>query len=203
MRRMSRVRRCGVSLAMIMAGSFGLVACSGGGSVQTLDGASGTAVAAAPTAGVSTRAASAVLPAGVTAELVLRAYQGFWTAQVKALNSGQIPGSGLQTYATGAALSGVDANAFRLSQAGMRMSGQPLRSPKVTAIGPVAAASGVQTATLDDCLDVSGWHQIDSTTHQLRDPATRLSRYRVVVTARTVGGVWMISAVQNRTDQTC
>jgi hypothetical protein len=140
---------------------------------------------------------------GTTEVLVLRAYQAFWTAQVQALNSGRVTGSGLKTYATGAALSAVDADAFRLTQAGLVMSGAPHESPQVTAISAVAAGSGVQSATIADCLDVTGWHQIDQKTRQLRDPAQRLTRYRVLVTARTVGGVWMISQVQNRTDSPC
>lgn len=205
MRRRSRARRCGTTLVTFMISGVlgGLSACSDGGGVQTLDGRSVAAAPAVPSAGVSTRAGTAALPSGVTTVLVLRAYQGFWAAQVEALNSGQVTGSGLQTYATGAALSAVDSNSFRLTQAGLRMSGQPTRNPQVTAISAIAAGSGVQTATIEDCLDVTGWHQVDAKTHQLRDPAQRLTRYRAVVTARTVGGVWMISAVQNRTDQSC
>ncbi|MFC1411726.1 hypothetical protein ACEZCY_20935 [Streptacidiphilus sp. N1-12] len=171
--------------------------------METLDGAPGTRAPDAPSAGISTGPASAALPSGTTKVLVLRAYQGYWTAQVKALDSGKVSGSGLQTYTTGAALSAVNANAFRLTQAGLRMSGQPSRNPSVTALGPVAPGSGVQTATITDCLDVTAWHQIDATTGQLRDPAQRLTRYRTVVSARTVGGVWMISAVQNKTGQSC
>ncbi|MFC1419573.1 hypothetical protein ACEZDE_23485 [Streptacidiphilus sp. N8-3] len=152
---------------------------------------------------MSTRAAAAALPSGTTKVLVLRAYAGYWAAQVQALNSGQVTGSGLQTFTTGAALSAVNANSFRLTQAGLVMSGQPGRNPVVTAISAVAPSSGVQTATVEDCLDVSGWHQVDARTHQLRDPAQRLTRYRSVVTARTVGGVWMISAVRNETGTTC
>lgn len=207
MRRKSTAQRCGtavVAFTLSWLGAGVLTACSsGGGGVQTLDGASSASAPAAASAGVSTRAAADALPSGTTKVLVLRAYEGYWTAQVTALNSGQVGGSGLQTFATGAALSAVDANSFRLTQAGLLMSGQPRRDPVVTAVGAVDPASGVQTATIDDCLDVTDWHQIDAKTHQLRDPAQRLTRYRAVVTARTVGGVWMISAVQNETGQTC
>ncbi|MHA6765084.1 hypothetical protein [Streptacidiphilus sp. PAMC 29251] len=180
-----------------------LAGCSHGGGVETLDGAPAATAPAAPSAGISTGAAAADLPAGTTKVLVLRAYQNYWAAQVKALDSGKLAGSGLQTYATGAALSAVNANSFRLTQAGLLMSGQPARNPTVSAISAAATGSGVQTATIQDCLDVTGWHQIDAKTHQLRDPAQRLTRYRAVVTARTVGGIWMISAVQNRTGQSC
>ena len=205
MRRKTTARRCGTAVVAFMIGTLGLdglTACSSGGGVQTLDGASAPSRAALPSAGVSTGAAAA-LPDGTTKVLVLRAYQGFWAAQVQALDTGKLAGSGLQTYATGAALSAVDANSFRLTQAGLLMSGQPGRDPVVTSVSAVAQASGVQTATIHDCLDVTGWHQVDATTHQLRDPAKRLTRYPVVVTARTVGGVWMVSVVRSATDQTC
>jgi hypothetical protein len=206
MRRKSTARRCGTAVVAFMIGILGLgglAACSRGGGVQTLDGASAPSQAAVPSAGVSTGAADAPLPDGTTRVLVLRAYQDFWTAQVQALDTGQLAGSGLQTYATGAALSAVDADSFRLTQAGLLMAGQPRRDPVVASVSAVAPASGVQTATIHDCLDVTGWHQVDATTHQLRDPAKRLTRYPVVVTARTVGGVWMISAVQSMTGRTC
>jgi hypothetical protein len=209
MRRKSTARRCGSAFVAFTITGLGLgvlTGCSHGGGVQTLDGAtaaSGASAGAVPSAGVSTGAAVAALPSGTTKVLVLRAYQGFWAAQVQALDSGQAAGSGLQTFATGAALSAVDANSFRLTQAGLVMSGQPRRNPTVTAISAVAPGSGVQTATIEDCLDVTDWHQIDAKTHQLRDPAQRLTRYRAVVTARTVGGVWMVSAVRNKTGETC
>ena len=206
MRRTRSARRCGTVVVAFMISAGGICAlagCSNGGGVQTIEGAPATSGPARPSAGVSTGAAADAVPADTTQVLVLRAYQGYWAAQVQALNSGQVAGSGLQTFATGAALSAVDANSFRLTQAGLVMSGQPRRDPAVTAVGTADPASGVQTATIQDCLDVTGWHQVDAKTHQLRDPAQRLTRYRAVVTARTVGGVWMISAVENETGTSC
>src|SRR4051794_15435590 len=196
MRRKSTARRCGGLLAMSALGAiapFVLASCSSGGGVETLHAASGPTASPLPSAGVSTRAATTQVPSGTTRVLVLRAYTGYWTAQVKALNSGQLAGAGLGTYVTGAALSAANANSFRLTRAGMLMTGQPLHNPVVTALGPIDSTTGSQTATLTDCVDVTGWHQIDAKTHQLQDPAKRLTRYRAVVTARTVGGVWMIS----------
>lgn len=206
MRRKGSARRCGTAfVAFMITGISGiaLAACSTGGQAQTFDGRSTGTASAAPSAGVSTRAAAAALPAGVTTVLILRAYQGFWAAQVQALDTGDLTGSELPTYSTGQALSAVDGTAFRLTQAGLRMSGAPNRVPRVTAIGPVSAADGVQTATIQDCVDVTGWHQVDAATHRLRDPAKRVTRYQSLVTARTVGGVWMITTVQDRTDRTC
>ncbi|WP_370084821.1 hypothetical protein [Streptacidiphilus sp. MAP12-16] len=200
---MSTAVRCGVGLTVA---ALGLVACSSGGSVQTLDGApnaSGSG-ASTPSAGVSVQpTAPAVIPSGTTMVLVLRAYQGYWAAQVRALDSGTVTGSGLQTYATGAALSAAYSDSFRLGQDGLLMAGTPRSNPQVTGLGPEPGQPGAQSATITDCLDVTAWHQIDSKTRQLRDPAKRLTRYPVHVTARTVGGVWMISETRSETGKTC
>jgi hypothetical protein len=152
---------------------------------------------------VSTRAAITSVPDGTTKVLVLRAYTGYWNAQVQALDSGQLAGAGVGTYSTGAALTTVNATSFRLTQAGMVMSGQPGHNPVVSALGAADPKTGARTATITDCVDVTGWHQVDAKTRQLRDPAVRLTRYRAVVTARTVGGVWMISEVSNQVGQSC
>ncbi|MFC1439609.1 hypothetical protein ABUW04_15230 [Streptacidiphilus sp. N1-10] len=203
MRHMGGALRCGAAIAAAAASAaLGLTACSAGGTVQTLPSAPQTA-APAPSAGVSVQAAPSVLPSSITGVLVLRAYAGFWTAQVKALDSGTVTGSGLQTYSIGAALSGAYTDSQRLNRAGLLMSGAPRSNPSVTEIGTVAPSSGVQSATVQDCLDITGWHQIDQKTRQLRDPAHRLTRYRVTATARTVGGVWMISDVHENTGQSC
>lgn len=200
MRHLSRTSTFTITTAVA---ALVLVGCSAGGKVQTLDGAKSPA-SALPSTGVSTvPAAGPNALDSTTAVLVLRAYRGFWAAQVQALNSGKVVGSGLQTYATGAALSAVDSDAFRLGQNGLLMSGTVRNNPKVTAIGAVATGSGAQSATLTDCLDVTSWHQVDQRTRQLRDPTQRLTRYQVLVTARTVGGVWMVSQVQNQTGKPC
>ena len=203
MRHMGRTLRCGAAIAAAAASATPvLAACSSGGTVQTLPSTAQTA-ALAPSAGVSLQAAASALPSSTTAVLVLRAYAGYWAAQVKALDSGVVTGSGLQTYSIGTALSGAYTDSQRLNQAGLLMSGAPRNHPAVTEIGTVAPSSGVQSATVQDCLDITGWHQIDHSTRQLRDPAQRLTRYRVTATARTVGGVWMISEVREDTGQSC
>lgn len=203
MRHMGRTLRCGAAIAAAAASAMPvLAACSSGGTVQTLPSTAQTA-ALAPSAGVSLQAAASGLPSSITGVLVLRAYAGYWAAQVKALDSGVVTGSGLQTYSTGTALSGAYTDSQRLNQAGLLMSGAPHNNPTVTGIGTVAPSSGVQSATVQDCLDITDWHQIDQKTHQLRDPAHRLTRYRVTATARTVGGVWMISDVHEDTGQSC
>jgi hypothetical protein len=196
LRSRAAARRFAVGAASLLFPAL-LVACGVGGA-QTLDGApsdeptpSAPAVLSAPT------------QVGPDAELVLRAYQGYWAAQIRAMSTGRADGSNLSTYATDAALSDSYADVVRLVAGGLVMSGAPRSSASVTALGPLAGAAGESQATVVDCLDVSGWHQVVKSTGQVEEPAKRLSRYWVVATARTVGGVWMISQITRETGRTC
>ncbi|WP_152648797.1 hypothetical protein [Streptacidiphilus anmyonensis] len=187
-----------VQAALVGALSLLLAACGDSGSAQTLDGAPSNPVSAPPP---SLRPAQGL--SGPAAEVVLRAYRGYWAAQVRAMSTGHADGSDLSTYATGEALSDSYANVVRLVSAGLLMSGAPQIHPVVTAVGPLRGAAGEQQATLQDCLDVSGWHQVTAQGGRTSEPGDRLLRYPLVVTARTVGGAWMISQVTRETGRTC
>jgi hypothetical protein len=191
---------CARLLAALLVGTLGLLlaGCGNGGRAQTLDGAPATPVSPpAP----SLRAARSV--SGLTAEVVLGSYRGFWAAQVLAMSTGRADGSDLSTYATGEALSDSYANVVRLDSAGLLMVGAPQIHPVVTAVGPLSGVPGEKQAILQDCLDVSGWHQVTAHGGRTSDPDHRLLRYPLVVTARTVGGAWMISQVTRETGRTC
>jgi hypothetical protein len=173
-------------------------ACGAGGSAQTLDGtAAGAATAPAPVPSSPIPSTGAQGAAGVQ---VLGVYRNYWAAQRKALDTATATGSGLQTYATGQALSDSLADVVRLVRTGLVMQGAPTDSPVVTS---VELQSNPQTATLYDCLDVSGWHQVTAHDHRNADPARRLTRYVLSVQAQTVGSTWMISAIDRRTDLSC
>lgn len=186
--------------AAVLAGALGLLlaACGNGGSAQTLDGA--------PVRQVSPPAPSLRTAQGLggpAAEVVLRAYTGYWAAQVRAMSTGRADGSDLSTYATGEALSDSYADVVRLDSSGLLMAGAPENHPVVTAVGPLRGVKGEQQATLQDCLDVSGWHQVTAHGGRISEPDHRLLRYPLVVTARTVRGAWMISQVVRETGRTC
>lgn len=186
---------------------FSLIsACSSGSSgVQTLHGSPGGDPTPPPAPPVAVASAG---PNGVAAELVLRAYQGYWGAQVRAFANGSVAGADLSTYATGSALSDSYANVVRLQLGGLRMTGTPADSPRVTRIdgasGSASAGKGalaVQTADLYDCLDVSGWHQVHS--GATVPPGKGPSRYVVEATAKTVDGVWKIATVDREMSKSC
>ncbi|WP_370095366.1 hypothetical protein [Streptacidiphilus sp. MAP12-20] len=175
-----------------------LAACGNGGGAETLNGAPSNPATPAVPSGLAAPALSSD-----AAQLVLRAYSGYWAAEVQAMSTGQADGSDLSTYATGAALSDSYADVVRLVTNGLLMSGAPHNSPRVTGVGPLPGAADESQATLVDCLDVSGWHQVNAKGGQVNEPAKRLTRYPVVVTARTVGGVWMISQIARETGKSC
>ncbi|WP_152627882.1 hypothetical protein [Streptacidiphilus neutrinimicus] len=183
---------------LVGAVSVVLAACGNSGSAQTLDGAPSNPVSAPPP---SLRPAQGL--SGPSAEVVLRAYRGYWSAQVRAMSTGHADGSDLSTYATGEALSDSYANVVRLVSAGLLMSGAPQIHPVVTSVGPLRGDPAEQQATLQDCLDVSGWHQVTAQGGRTSEPGDRLLRYPLEVTARTVGGAWMISQVTRETGRTC
>jgi hypothetical protein len=191
------VRSAAVAVASLVALAMTLAGC-GAGSAQTLDGAPVDAHTPAAPTGLSAPALS-----GPQADLVLRVYRNFWAAQVRAMATGQAEGQDLSTFATGNALSDAYANVVRLTTTGLRMSGAPHNDPRVTAVGPLPGRPGESQATLIDCFDPSNWHQITAKGGKLSEPAHRLSRYPLVVTARTVGGVWMISDISREAGRTC
>ncbi|MEZ0093034.1 hypothetical protein [Streptacidiphilus sp. EB129] len=194
----------GSGAAVAAVAALLLAGCASAGGVQTLDGSPAAPVSpAAPGMSVAPATQAAAVPSSTVTTVILRVYQGYWTAQERAMASGHTAGSGLETYATGAALSAAYAASFQLSQAGLGMAGAPHNNPSVTAIGPTPGQPSGQTARIQDCLDVSGWHQVNLRTGQRQDPARGLTRYRVQATARTVGGIWMVSEVRTEVGQSC
>jgi hypothetical protein len=130
----------------------------------------------------------------------LRIYRGYWASEIPASATADAAGSGLQTYATDKALSDALAGVVRLQRSGLVMTGRQIYRPRVTSVD---LQSDPHTATLWDCLDVTGWHQATAKGHHDADPAQRLTRYVITVQARTVGETWMISDVNRYTTQPC
>jgi hypothetical protein len=175
-----------------------LTACGNGGSAQKLDGAPSAPYSPPPPAMTHVRSLS-----GPTETVLLWVYRSYWEAQIEAMATGRADAANLATYATGAALSESDADVVRLLNDGLRMAGRPVNHPIVTAVGPLTGDPHESQATIQDCLDVSGWHQVTAQSGRISDPAHRLLRYPLVVTARTVQGAWMISEVTGETGRTC
>ncbi|WP_441249036.1 hypothetical protein [Kitasatospora sp. McL0602] len=137
---------------------------------------------------------------GAVGRLVLSAYQDWWRAQTEAFSRSDSDGSQLQVYSTGKALSGALASLHQLHEAKLVMIGAPRNSPVVRALNPTSAPN---TSTIEDCLDVTGWHQADAVSKAIRDPQQRLTRYLATVSLRRTEGRWIIVDFEREVDRTC
>ncbi len=139
-------------------------------------------------------------PEGAIGRDALRAYQDWWAAQTDAFSRSDSDGSQLQVYSTGKALSEALANLHQLHEAKLVMIGSPRNSPVVKTIDIKADPP---TAVLSDCLDVTGWHQTDATTHETKAPQQGLTRYGATVSLRKSGARWLIVEFEREVDRTC
>lgn len=160
-----------------------------GGTAVTPSSGSGTG-GAAPTEGSD----------GAVARLVLSTYQAWWDAKVDAFARPDSDGSQLQAYSTGQALSDELASLHQLHESKLVMIGAPRTSPVVRKLD---AAANPPTAEIDDCLDVTGWHQADLATKAIRDPQQRLGRYVSTTRLRKNGASWTIVEVTREVGRTC
>ncbi|WP_104819499.1 hypothetical protein [Kitasatospora sp. MMS16-BH015] len=108
--------------------------------------------------------------------------------------------SWLSGVASGKALSDSVATMKQLHEAKLVMKGAPRTAPVVSTLTP---ADKPTAATVKDCLDVSGWHQVDAANGALKDPAQRLSRYPATVKLSQVNGSWIVIDVTREVGKTC
>ena len=201
------VSRAARSLTAVSAAALLLAGCGSGSGSGSADRLGSRPVSPAVSPAVTGTLLGAPSPAvpdngpdAAAARQVLALYTGWWQAQATAYSQGSRASTGLRLYATGQALSGSLVNLHRLQEAGMAMQGRPRSNARVTALD---LTSTPHTATVEDCLDVSGWHQIDARTKKLRDPRHRLARYTVTATLRTVGKAWLVTRLTSETERTC
>ncbi|MEU6237102.1 hypothetical protein [Kitasatospora sp. NPDC047058] len=139
-------------------------------------------------------------PEGAQGRLLLKTYQDWWQAQVEAYGRSGSDGSDLEAYSSGTALRDALVNLRQLRDAKLVMIGGPRNSPVVKTVDLKADP---QTAVIEDCLDVTGWHQADATTHAVKDPQQRLTRYIATVSARKFQTRWLIQEFKREVDRTC
>ncbi|KJK59955.1 hypothetical protein UK12_00350 [Saccharothrix sp. ST-888] len=132
--------------------------------------------------------------------MVLRTYQSWWDAKVDAFGRLDSDGAQLSAYSGGQALSDSMASLHQLHEAKMVMVGLPRTSPRVS---QVDLKANPQTAVVEDCLDVSEWHQADAASGATKDPQQRLSRYLAVTKLRKSGNSWLIVEVTREVGRTC
>ncbi|MGW4804918.1 hypothetical protein [Kitasatospora sp. NPDC004272] len=185
---------------------FLLTACSssGAGSADRLGTPSGSLPSAASTATANTSPPGSPAPKegaqGLEGNEAVTAYQSWWDVQVDVLGRSNSDGTPLRQYATGAAFTETVISLTQLHDSKLVMIGRPVTSPVLKSLDQQA---NPPTATIDDCLDVSGWHQADADTKKIRDPQPRLSRYPATVVVKKYGNRWLVAEFTREEGKTC
>ena len=207
------MRRRGITVRSGVVGVGGLflltflTACGGDPSAGSADRLSTPGAAASPITPVTPSSGSGtgvIAPTtgaeGAVGRLVLMAYQGWWDAKTAAFGRSDSDGTQLSADSSGQALSDSLASLHQLHEAKMVMVGAPRTSPVVKKLDLTA---NPQTATVEDCLDVSEWHQADAGTRAVKDPPQRLTRYLSTTELRKSAASWIVVEVTREVGQTC
>jgi hypothetical protein len=184
-----------------------LTACGASGTAGSADRL-GTPVAsvpkvtgAAPSGGSGTDSyAPTDGPEGAIGRNVLSDYQTWWDAKVASFSSPDSDGIQLSLDSSGQALSDSLATLHELHDAKLVMVGAPRTSAVVQKLDLKANPA---TAVIEDCVDVSDWHQADAVTHEIKDPKPRLTRYLVTTKARQSDTGWSMVEVDREVGRTC
>ncbi|MER5639427.1 hypothetical protein ABT095_21020 [Kitasatospora sp. NPDC002227] len=139
-------------------------------------------------------------PEGAVGRLALAVYQDWWNTKVAVFGSTDANTDQLGVDSTGKAFADSIATVRQLRAAKMVMTGTPRTSPVVKQLDLAAKPA---TATIEDCLDVSGWHQADAATRVVKDPPQRLNRYLSVVKLRQTEASWIVVDVTREVGKTC
>ncbi|MFB7471797.1 hypothetical protein [Kitasatospora sp. NPDC056184] len=213
LRRGGAMRRRGIVLRPGAVGASALVlalllgGCAGSGSGGSTDrlGTNAPTVAgvtAVPPSGGSANVGNAPTdgPEGSAARAALSAYQDWWQAQAEAFGKADSDGSRFEIFASGKALTEALVNLRQLHEAKLVMTGEPRNSAVVKSVDLTADP---HTAVIEDCLDVSGWHQADAATLAVKDPPDRLNRYVATVSLRLFQTRWLINEFKREVGRTC
>lgn len=132
----------------------------------------------------------------------LAAYRGMWDAQVKAYSTGSMKDVKLGEYTTGDAAAMIIDVFTYYKDRGIAFTGAPVTSPKVTAVD---VSSPVHTATITDCVDVTGIVVRRATGKPIGGPKedNRRPWTAQATTAKDGKGGWRISDYTIDKDRTC
>ncbi|MFD7640484.1 hypothetical protein ACFV4P_07510 [Kitasatospora sp. NPDC059795] len=137
---------------------------------------------------------------GLDAHNAVTSYQSWWDVRAEVFQRSNSDGTSLNQYATGNALGEALLSLNRLHDAKLVMTGRPKTSPLLKSLDLNAKPP---VATVEDCLDVTDWHQVDATTHEIKDPPQRLSRYPATAVLKKYGNRWLIADFTREVTKTC
>ncbi|MGW1768266.1 hypothetical protein ACWCQL_30010 [Streptomyces sp. NPDC002073] len=131
---------------------------------------------------------------------LLGVYREFWDAQLKVYTTGSMRGTGIERVAGGKAYTKVQVTVLYHQQRGTVMKGKPRLSPKVTALN---TSKNLHTATVTDCLDSTGYVQVEKDTGEPVKLADANRRHVATYSALRHGGSWQIRDFDIDRDRTC
>lgn len=137
---------------------------------------------------------------GAVGRVVLSTYQDWWAAQVAAYSGADPNGAQARVYSNGTALGNILLSLHSLHAAKLVMTGKPVLSPVVQSLDLNGSS---QSAVIEDCVDVSGWHQADAGDGSLKDAPQRLTRYPAQAVLRLDGSFWMVFEFNREAGRTC
>ncbi|MGW2395191.1 hypothetical protein ACWCYY_01385 [Kitasatospora sp. NPDC001664] len=179
-----------------------LTACGQSGSADRLSDVSAAPTAPAVTATATVGASAKPMTGleGANATVVLAAYRTWWDTRTAAFGQPEADVLPLRLSSSGQALSDTMVTLTELSEAKKVMVGAPRNAPLVTAVDLEAKPP---TATVEDCIDVTDWHQADARTRATAEPKNRLTRYTAKVTLRKTESRWQIVEFIREVGRTC
>ena len=179
-----------------------LTACGGDdGATDAKPPAAAPATSATPP-GAPTGPASPADPAAAGRAAALEVYSAMWAERTKAYRQASSEGTDLERYATLDALRGFERDLSRMKENDTVFRGELRHAPEVTV---VRADARPPTATVEDCVDLSRWRILDTTTGW-PIPLPSGQPLRQVATAtveRGDGGRWMVTEYTADTTRTC
>ncbi|MBA0050160.1 hypothetical protein E0L36_04375 [Streptomyces sp. AJS327] len=168
--------------------SLSAAACQGSGSSSSDDKPSSSpSPSSASTAASSPAASPSTGEKDQVKQKILKAYEGYWTEQVKAYSEGTTKGTKLEGYASGAALVQAQEGVAQVTKDGYRYRGKPRHDASVTEVTP-ARNGRLAMATIRDCLDISRWHSVNRKTGKVSPlPKGQPEQFIVTVTVEDWG----------------
>ncbi|MFF6794546.1 hypothetical protein ACFY9C_36385 [Streptomyces filamentosus] len=132
---------------------------------------------------------------------VLAAYSSMWTEQMKAYAKADAKGTDLAKYTSLDALVRFRLDLAQMKKAGTVATGTLGHEPEVTALD---TTSTPLKATVQDCLDLSGWTTTRVQTGEtIPLPSAQPRRYRATATAEKWPSGWMILTYTPQGQQSC
>ncbi|MEU8883901.1 hypothetical protein [Streptomyces hydrogenans] len=191
------------AVAVVLAGSFLLTACSTEETPEAKPPApsSSAATSAAPSPTTEAPTTPAPDPTEQTKTELIELYRGYWVEMEKAYVAGSTKETRLADYAAALTLAKAEKSVTRQSSAGRIMTGKV--GVNDTTVTKLELDRKVPSATLSSCLDISQWELVDKATKkEVKLPSERLTRYVVVTTVEKWPQGWRV-VIDDPQEQAC